>query len=77
MGFGRNILTKTAKEKKLGRTEGAQERRVSAFFLNDIRFYPPLIFYGIIERLDILLDRPALYPAQEGNHEGPGQGLQG
>jgi hypothetical protein len=34
----------------------------------------PLIplLYGIIIELEILLNRPALYPAQEGKHEGPG-----
>jgi hypothetical protein len=32
--------------------------------------------YGIIGMLDILLNRPALYPAQEGKHEGPGRGFQ-
>jgi len=32
--------------------------------------------YGIIGTLDTLLNRPALYPAQEGTHEGQGPGLE-
>ena len=66
VGSGRTVLTKTAKTKSPNHLNGMpSERRLSVFFLGDVRFTPP--FYGIVGRSYALLNCPEFYAAQEGS----------